>query len=329
MSGTYQGWLGYGWGLEGISVIERMRPKFGVPSFDDTKVADEQDIYVLNGQPLFKCTDTRIVNGGSCLAGGNYVSEVENYLKISVSSTGRTWKITGRDGTVTTLASVGDIAPPATAPAAGTDAYDLAYKARWLVTSVKDTNGNEVTYGYSCFTLPVCYIDKITYNNRTVTFYYATRPDYLLMANGHSISTITRRIDTIIVKTGSAVTSGYRLRYDLAPGSDASLLTSVRPYGNDLALDTADKIISGTGLPTTTFAYNGGGSFASAVNVDNLKKAPDSLAWGDFPGNEGVPAFIPSTLLSVLDVNSDGISEVLYHFPKSLTEKELSEISQL
>jgi hypothetical protein len=63
VSGTYQGWLGYGWGLDGVSVIERMRPKMGVPSFDDSKNAAERDIYVLNGQALFPCDDDRVLNG--------------------------------------------------------------------------------------------------------------------------------------------------------------------------------------------------------------------------------------------------------------------------
>ena len=57
-------------------------------------------------------------------------------------------KVTARDGTVTTFKAVGD--PPATAPASGSDPYDLAYKARWMAASVEDVNGNEVNYGYSC-----------------------------------------------------------------------------------------------------------------------------------------------------------------------------------
>lgn len=46
VGGTYQGWLGYGWGLDGVPVIERMRPKLGIPSFDDSKNEAERDIYV-------------------------------------------------------------------------------------------------------------------------------------------------------------------------------------------------------------------------------------------------------------------------------------------
>jgi RHS repeat-associated protein len=319
VSGTYQGWLGYGWGLDGVSVIERMRPKMGVPSFDDSKNAVERDIYVLNGQALFPCDDDRVVKGASCLAGGTavgtYVSEVENYLKIRFASSSRTWTVTARDGTVTTLRAVGDIAAPATAPAAGSDEHNLAYKARFLVTSVKDTNGNEVTYSYTCHTLPVCYVSKISYNNRSILFYYEDRPDYLLMANGHTISTITRRLDTVVIKTGSATISGYRLDYEQARGSDASLLTSVQMYGADLALDAVQKIVSGTALPATKFAYNEGGTFTAATEVEGLEGAPTKKVRlpQRIPDSDATPEYSYPTVLDVLDVDADGFSEIFRH----------------
>ncbi|RFZ81579.1 hypothetical protein D0Y60_23820 [Shinella sp. WSJ-2] len=310
VAGTYQGWLGYGWGLDGISVIERMRPKMGIPSFDDSKIEDERDIYVLNGQPLYRCSDSRVSDGTSCLAGGNYVSEVENYLKISFNSTTREWKVKARAGTVTTFRAVGDIKPPATAPASGSDAHDLAYKARWMATSVEDVNGNEVTYGYSCPELPLCYVSSISYNKRTISFLYEERPDYLLMANGHTITTIKNRVESIIVKTEGAVTRGYRLEYSQAAGSGASQLASVQPFGSNLALDETGRIASGTSLPITTFAYNAGGSFTAAAELPSLKTAHFSST----SGTEGVKY---RNRISVTDVNSDAVSEIFLHAYKT------------
>jgi RHS repeat-associated protein len=310
VSGTYQGWLGYGWGLEGVSVIERARPKLGIPSFDDSKIEAERDIYVLNGQSLFECSDSRVAGGASCLAGGNYVSEVENYLKISYATSTRQWKVTARDGTLTTFKAVGDIARPATTPASGSAAYNLAYKARWMVTSVEDVNGNTVNYGYDCPELPLCYVTSISYNKRTISFLYEERPDFLLMANGHTITTTKSRIVTILVKTGSAVTRGYRLEYSQAAGSGASQLASVQPFGSDLVLDADGRIstTSETSLPVTTFSYNAGGSFTAAAEVESLKTP-------HFGSNSFAHGY--RNRISVTDVNSDAISEIFLHASKT------------
>ncbi|MDA4848844.1 SpvB/TcaC N-terminal domain-containing protein, partial [Hoeflea poritis] len=42
--GLYQGWLGYGWGLAGYDVIERVSEGRGLAYYDDTK-----DVFLLNG----------------------------------------------------------------------------------------------------------------------------------------------------------------------------------------------------------------------------------------------------------------------------------------
>lgn len=314
VGGTYQGWLGYGWSLEGVPVIERMRPKMGIPSFQDSKIEAERDIYALNGQPLFKCSDSRVSDGASCLAGGNYVAEVENYLKISFNTSTRQWKVTGRDGTVTTFKAVGDIAPPSTTPAAGSDAHDLAYRARWMATSIEDTNGNTVSFAYSCVELPLCYVTSITYNKRTISFLYEDRPDFVLMANGHTITTIKRRIEAILVKTGASETRGYQLDYSQAAGSGASQLASIQQFGSDLVLGADGRIASGTSLPITTFSYNAGGRFTSAVELESLKTPHFALL---------EPNIVFATpeksrdRISITDVDSNGASEIFLHSYKN------------
>ncbi|MBZ9768418.1 hypothetical protein LB526_16810 [Mesorhizobium sp. CA6] len=73
-------------------------------------------------------------------------------------------------------------------PTAGTPAYDLAFSYRWLLTSATDTNGNTVTYSYTCPASPTCYPASITYNGASISFYYETRPDLILMGNGRDIA---------------------------------------------------------------------------------------------------------------------------------------------
>jgi Salmonella virulence plasmid 65kDa B protein len=61
LGANYQGWLGFGWGLDGFDVIERQRPKGGVPAFD------ANDVYLLNGAELVACAAG--MDSPSCAAG--------------------------------------------------------------------------------------------------------------------------------------------------------------------------------------------------------------------------------------------------------------------
>ncbi|NSZ15620.1 toxin TcdB middle/N-terminal domain-containing protein [Agrobacterium vitis] len=283
VSGLYQGWLGYGWGLEGIAVIERARPARGIPAYD------ANDVYMLNGEPLASCTSTNNA-GVSCQVGGNWVGETENYLRILYVSSSNTWEITARDGTKTVLASTASLAN-------STSKAIEATNYRWLVKSVTDTHGNGASYSYTCDTLPICYPSVISYNNRTVNFFYEARPDPLIMANGNSLAQTTRRLKTIVVKTGSSTISGYALNYDQAPGDDASRLTLVQKYGSDLTLSSVNAITGGTSLPATTFSYANGSDFSQSVSTSAITGLPLSAA--------AVPNF------TAADVDGYGISEII------------------
>ena len=321
--GDYQGWLGYGWGLAGVPVIERAGYALGVPQYG----AD--DIYLLNGQPLTECA----VEGASCAkgVGGNWVSEVENYLKIKFDATSNIWEVTARDGTKTTFTAVGAIAGAPTT-VRGDVNNDVRLKYRWLATSIVDTLGNKVTYSYSCPELPVCYPTVISYNSRTIRLYYETRPDYITTANGHTLSNTTKRIKTILVQTSGVTTWGYRLSYDVAPLSGASRLTVVQLFGDNLVMDADETILSGTTLPQTSFDYNDATGFGGGKNIVLLNGPPvieGTLSWRERDlDNRYVTKTRPvwDNTMSTLDVNSDGITEIirntdcnLFHSPERNT----------
>ncbi|WJI53525.1 FG-GAP-like repeat-containing protein [Mesorhizobium sp. C089B] len=232
--GLYQGWLGYAWGLEGFDVIERATPGYGMPAYD------ANDIYLLDGQAMVACAAGMV--SPSCATGGTHATENESYRRIALNGTTNEWKVTDRDGTVSTFRSVAAVAN--LTPTAGTPAYDLAMSYRWLLTSVADTNGNSVTYTYTCPASPVCYPDAVSYNGTVVKFYYETRPDMILMGNGRDISETSQRIKTIGITVSGAVRGAYKLTYDQAPFSNASRLTVVTRYGTD-ATGTVDGAITG------------------------------------------------------------------------------------
>ncbi|MER8734742.1 hypothetical protein NKH28_34225, partial [Mesorhizobium sp. M1227] len=166
--------------------------------------------------------------------GGTHATENESYRRIALNGTTNEWKVTDRDGTVSTFRSVAAVAN--LNPPVGTPAYDLAQSYRWLLTSVTDTNGNSVAYSYTCPASPVCYPDTISYNGTVVKFYLETRPDLILMGNGRDISETSQRVKAIGVTVSGALRSAYKLTYDQAPFSNASRLTAVTRYGTDAAI---------------------------------------------------------------------------------------------
>lgn len=320
--GTYQGWLGYGWGLSGVSIIERAGHLQGVPRYRN------DDTYLLNGDLIVPCANN--TQGASCTAGGNWVSEVETYLKIRYSSSTNIWEITARDGTKTTLEAVGAIAGEDSAVEGDTDNH-VRLRYRWLVTSVRDTSGNAVIYDYDCSDLPVCYPTKISYFNSgeagtaltdfqptpttshgSATFYYENRPDYIVAANGHTLSTTKKRIKSIVTRIGASTIAEYKLGYDQAPLNNASRLTSVQQFGADRS----------TALPANTFSYNDAytgsdgtkAGFGNGVSASNINVIPYLHIQRSFEEDlNGHPVYTDDWLpqLSVLDVNSDGISEII------------------
>ena len=220
-SGLYQGWLGYGWGLAGFSVIERGRPRNGVPSYG------AEDVHYLNGVQLVACgAQPQGTTSPSCQAGtgGTHSTEVESYQRIRFDEAQNTWEITARDGTKTIFQSVGAIAAAGTLTP-GTDDHDIAYRYRWLATSVVDTHGNTVAFNYTCPELPTCYPNVVSWPGAELRFYRQNRPDHLLVANGHKLSRIGERVVTIKVSSGGVLKAAYALEYNQAPVSNASRLT--------------------------------------------------------------------------------------------------------
>ncbi|MBD0417583.1 SpvB/TcaC N-terminal domain-containing protein, partial [Oryzicola mucosus] len=249
LGGTYQGWLGYGWGMSGFDVIERASPGFGVPAFDAS------DIYLLNGMELVPCGSG--VSSPSCSAGGTHATETESYRRISLNASTNVWTVTDRDGTVSTFRSV-DTVGGLTPGGSGTAAHDLGQRYRWHLASVTDTDGNAVDYSYTCPTRPVCYPETVSYGRLVIRFFLEQRPDYILMANGHDISEVTQRIKSVRLKESNGGTRDvYGLTYDQAPFSNTSRLTSIDRYGREATVAADGTITGGTPKRIQNMTYQG------------------------------------------------------------------------
>lgn len=300
--GLYQGWLGYGWGLNGFDVIERARPRQGVP--DWKPAATTTDVYVLNSVELIKCPEGS--DSPSCTSRGTHTTENESYVKIRAE--GGKWELTDRDGTRTILEPVGTLGGAAPLAELDVDAADLAYRYRWMVKQIVDTHGNTVNFTYWCPPkepakdyIPVCYPNTISYNGVVVQFFREVRPDAILAANGHGLSNIAYRIKSISVKVGGAVRAAYELDYDQAPVSNASRLVKIRQFGTDATIDSGN-VTGGTERPQTVLTY---------ANFANEYWPSLSVGSGDegmYPGNKWL----------FEDLNNDGRDEIVSTLPSQV-----------
>lgn len=272
-------------------MIERARPRGGVPAYN------ANDVYVLNGTELVACVSGMV--SPSCSTGGTHATENESYNRIRYLAGPLQWEITDREGTKTLLSAVGTIANAGTLTP-GTEEYNLAYQYRWLVTSVTDTHGNAVTYTYTCPELPTCYPNTITYNGSTIRFYREARPDYLLVANGRTLSTIATRVRTIAVLTGGVLRAAYGLEYDQAPVSGASRLVKIRQFGRDAAVNASGVISGGTERPQTVMSYRG---FQVSFGASLSDPSSADLSYGT--------SFPSQVQFSAHDIDNDGASELL------------------
>jgi YD repeat-containing protein len=300
LGGTYQGWLGYGWGIEGFDVIERASVGRGLPAYDSN------DVYLLNGVELVACGEETV--SPSCATGGTHATEIESYRRISRNTTSNIWKVTDADGTVSSFE------PPSRFTSisveAGTPAHRVTSLYRWYLTSVEDRHGNTVSYSYACPGISsspltaVCYPNTVIYNGTKITFHREARPDAILMANGYDISSVGQRIATISVRVGSVLRSAYELTYDQAPFSNASRLRRVDVHGSNAQVASDGTITPAASGPGKRRI--GAFTYQNAANSYLLKTNPNITP----PGGLVAGANWSGRPEAVDDLNLDGRDEL-------------------
>jgi hypothetical protein len=223
--------VGVGWNLGGVSVIQRAGPGRGTPRYDST------DIYLLDGRELLPCPTP--ATSVSCANGGTHSTKNESYTKIQLS--GSTWTIWSPDGTRTVLTGI--------YTTTGGNTF------RWGTTSRIDTNGNTVNYSWASAGGD-SYLDTITYGPYSITLYRETRSDKLSFTVGEfsSLGETIYRLRSILVKHGASNVRAYKMTYDTSPVNGRSRLTAVQQYGRDVAISNG-LITGGTSLPARTFTY--------------------------------------------------------------------------
>ena len=227
------GFAGVGWALTGFSTVVRTKAGRGVPRFDAT------DVFVLDGQELVPCPGA--MQSPGCAAGGSHATKDESYLRILYETGTNSWKVWGRDGTLTVLGAVYQTT-------SGT--------LRWGQSSTTDTHGNTTSYVWTCADGD-CYPSSSTFGPYSVTFYRETRPDITSFATGSGVGWTRYRLRSVLVARQGAPIRAYRLTYGGSAVTGRSVLTSVQQFGTDVAIDPAGVISGGTSVPARTFGYQG------------------------------------------------------------------------
>jgi len=269
--GRAETWLGVGWQLTGFSSIERVSVGGGTPTYDDN-----YDLFRLDGMELMVCRDaapetqlplTRNYpdryetdrSSASCLAGGNLSTMVESYRKIEMkyqtigAKQVEYFEVTNTKGVRYTYRPVGALAGDA---ASGSDdEYNMLFRRKFLLTEIRDTQAtpNIVTFSYNFSGKAEARAhrpDTIQYGNGyKVSFGYDRPSDpmssYAVGSGGH-FGKQYFRLRSVFVHDGSAKIRAYGLEYQNTTVTNASLLTSVTPYGSDFMLNAEDgSLISG------------------------------------------------------------------------------------
>jgi RHS repeat-associated protein len=246
------GSAGIGWGLEGLSVIERASPGRGTPRYDVS------DVFLLDGQELVACPAGS--SSPSCTTGGTHATRIESYQRLRYDAPANTWTAWDKDGTRRVYA------PVFQAYRNGT----LLGTYRWGLSSVVDTRGNTVSYGWWCDGSPAldCYPDSVSYNGTLVRFYREPRPDPISFANGSSTLGNSRyRLKTVDVTVSGSRVRAYRLTYAVSGPTGRSVLTSVQQFGSNATLDGSGTVTGGSAMPPVSFSYDSAGLASSPMTT--------------------------------------------------------------
>ncbi|WNG62078.1 hypothetical protein F0U59_50780 [Archangium gephyra] len=258
------------------------------------------DLFLLDGQDLIPCSAAGN-SSPSCSTGGTHATRIESYLRIKYDAAANTWTVWRKDGTRVAYAPL-------------FSAYQLGTPLgtyRWGVSSVTDTSGNTVNYGWWCDGSPAldCYPDGVSYNGTLVKLYREWRPDPVTYAMGttnvyplesNTLGTTRYRLKTVDVTTSGRRVRAYQLTYTSSASTGRSLLQRVQQFGSDATLDGAGTVTGGSAQPAKTFEY---------------QTSPGGLTsggWGTDTDYMGVDAY--NHVVSG-DFNGDGKSDIAFTRP--------------
>jgi RHS repeat-associated protein len=232
------GVMGVGWGLGGLSAINRTKATYAVDGFNDAVTYDSNDRYMLDGQRLIN------VQGDYGQPGTLYYTQLQTwkYVKAGATTTAG-FNVTTKSGEVWKYGTTAD----SRILAAGSQNIRV-----WALSSMTDRNGNRVDYTYTQSPLlangsrgtlgaGAYYIDRVAYTangsaaaNRFVQFVYEERPDVISdYLGGYPIITAYRLKQVSVSLANNVFVRSYNINYQLSNATRLSRVESIVQVGSD------------------------------------------------------------------------------------------------
>ena len=217
LNATDESWLGFGWRLGGLSVIERKSEMLGLPNLgasSDGSADLASDVFLLDGQKLLACgdnfdgdySDKYTLSSSSstsmCEFGADFVTQNENYLSIKTETSNSvyynytsdsvvssstptdgfwasTFVVTSPSGIKRTYKPIARILEEL-GQTTGLTNFSAGAGRKFLLTDVEDKFGRTVKYSYDISAPNQGYaykISKIEYGSYSVEFLYDVLTD--------------------------------------------------------------------------------------------------------------------------------------------------------
>jgi YD repeat-containing protein len=280
-----EGPFGVGWGLAGLSVIERCVSTWAQNGVARDVRNDNQDRFCLDGNQL------RRTGGTYGAAGSTYQTELETYARIkaygSAGNGPAYFFVEAADGLVYEYGNTAD---------SRIESVGQTTARAWALNKIRDRAGNEVLFTYTEDTTNGSYrIAAIEYTRNAgagvgtphykVEFFYETLPVGEVDAGylaGSLIKRITR-VDRIDVTHDASLVRRYELNYEAnLSNTGKSRLASIQECSGSLDC-----------FPATDFTYQNG-----TPGLTSESNAGFSVPTGTFPWS--------------LDVNGNGLKDLVY-----------------
>lgn len=271
--------FGFGWSIN-IPYIERQN-RAGVDKLYSANPSDWFFNSSLSGELTLAST-----NASSSIF--SYIARSDNGDFLNYSFNGSSWTVTDKQGKTYKFGA--DPSGRLDNPQNSSQVF------RWMLQEVRDTNNNYISYQYFKDQGQI-YPSQIIYTGNGTTdgpfslnFSRESRPDFMTnFSSGFSV-TSAYRINQIQALASGNMLFQYDLAYGLGSNGNRSILQSITKSGKD-----NNNLV--TALPPEQFA----------VQNNPVNQNPSS-------GGFGLPADVIPSFADFVDVNGDGITDIVNSF---------------